>query len=88
MTPLTIDLHHDLLTIRQAAQLAGVSPSTVRMWIDRGYQNRQTHQREHLQRHGTTRACLLGIEVLQAEAATRHAAGRRPYLAIPKAHMC
>lgn len=78
MTLLTVDLHVDLLTREQAAVLAGVSVEAVRKWAARGYLD-GNGQRQYLPDKGRPGAPRhLGIDVLKAEAATRHRAGRKP----------
>lgn len=68
--PLPYDLHHDLITVAQAAELAGVSEDVIRQWKRRG---RLTPAGVDESR----RPLFTGIAVLRAEAATRKAA-RRP----------
>jgi hypothetical protein len=68
---LAIDLHHDLLTYAQAAELAGplVSEGAIRTWVHRGkLPKRDTPDGPR----------VLGIDVLRAEASTRARARRRP----------
>jgi hypothetical protein len=68
---LPYDLHHDLLTYAQAAELAGpeVAEGTIRTWVHRG----------KLPKTDTPDGPrVLGINVLRAEAATRQKARRRP----------
>jgi hypothetical protein len=78
VTLLTVDLHHDLLTQREAAELAGVSVEAVRKWATRGYLDAHG-QRQYLPDKGKPgHPRHLGIDVLRAEAATRRRAGRRP----------
>ena len=65
-----LDLHADLLSYSDAATLAGVSEATVRQWKTRG----------HLEPAGMDdfgRPLFHGIDVLRAEARTRHRARRR-----------
>jgi hypothetical protein len=77
VTPLTIDLHVDLLTQEQAAVLASVSVSAIRQWVSRGYLDHG--ERRYLPDKGRPgHPRHLGIDVLKAEAATRRRAGRRP----------
>jgi hypothetical protein len=77
---LPYDLQRDLITLQVGAELAGVSRATVEKWMRRGYRHPTTGKTVKLTDHGTSGAPrVLGIEVLQAEAATRARAGRRPY---------
>lgn len=65
-----IDLHADQLTYEQAALVAGVPAETLRQWKSRG----------HLTPCGRDtdgRLLFYGIDVLRAEAKTRHRARRR-----------
>lgn len=65
------DLHEDLLTVSEAATLAGVRDRNIRDWKARG----------HLSPAGMDefgRPLFTGIAVLQAEAKTRAAARRTP----------
>lgn len=59
-----------LLTTRQAADLAGVTPATIRQWASRGHLTAKG-----LDDHG--RALYLLIDVAKAENATRKAARRK-----------
>ncbi|NUR09346.1 MAG: MerR family transcriptional regulator [Streptomycetaceae bacterium] len=71
MTVLPFDLHHDLITVAQAAELAGVTDDVIRQWKRRG----------HLEPAGTDddgRPMFTGIAVLRAEAKTRKGARRYP----------
>lgn len=68
---LPFDLHEDLISVSEAATLAGVDSGTVRQWKRRG----------HLEPSGADefgRPLFTGIAVLRAEAKTRKAARRRP----------
>lgn len=77
---LPFDLHTDLITVQQGAELAGVSRPTVEAWIKRGYRDPKTGEKRHLTNHGVTGAPrVIGIEVLRVEAATRARSGRQPY---------
>lgn len=67
---LPYDLHADLISVSESATLAGVDAATVRQWKRRG----------HLEPSGADefgRPLFLGIDVLRAEAKTRHRARRR-----------
>jgi hypothetical protein len=69
--PLPYDLHADLITVSEAATLAGVDTATIRQWKKRG----------HLAPSGEDdfgRPLFTGISVLRAEAKTRKAARRSP----------
>lgn len=66
---LPYDLQTDLITVSDAATLAGVSESAIRKWKQRG----------HLDAAGEDdfgRPLFLGIAVLRAEARTRRRARR------------
>lgn len=66
---LPYDLHRDLLTYDQAAELAAVAEGTIRTWVHRGrLPKRDTPDGPR----------VLGIDVLRAEASTRQRARRRP----------
>lgn len=65
------DLQTDLITVSEAATLAGVSESVIRQWKRRG----------HLDAADTDdfgRPLFTGIAVLRAEAKTRKGARRSP----------
>lgn len=67
---LPYDLHADLISVSDAATLAGVDAATIRQWKKRG----------HLEPSGADefgRPMFTGIAVLRAEAKTRHRARRR-----------
>jgi DNA-binding transcriptional MerR regulator len=71
MTNLPFDLHEDLISVAEAAALAGVTEAAVRQWKRRG----------HLHPAGADedgRPLFTGIAVLRAEAKTRKGARRRP----------
>lgn len=75
---LTFDLHEDLITLPQAAELAAVSVPVVRNWIKRGYQAPDGTVTKLPAQKGLDGWWLVkGIDVLKAEAATRRRAGRR-----------
>lgn len=77
---LPFDLHRDLITLQQGAELAGVSRATIEKWIKRGYRDPKTREKRLLTNHGVDGAPrVTGIEVLRAEAATRARSGRRPF---------
>lgn len=66
---LTFDLHEDLISVSEAATLAGVTEATIRQW----------KRRRHLEAAGLDedgRPLFTGIAVLRAEAKTRKAARR------------
>lgn len=70
LVDLPYDLHADLISLSEAATLAGVDAATVRQWKRRG----------HLDPAGQDefgRPLFTGIAVLRAEAKTRHRARRR-----------
>jgi hypothetical protein len=64
-----LDLHEDLVDYERAAEIAGVPVATVRQW----------KSRQHLRPAGLDgrRPLFRPIDVLRAEAATRHPARRR-----------
>lgn len=66
---LPYDLQTDLISVSEAATLAGVSESAIRKWKQRG----------HLEPSGEDdfgRPLFIGIDVLRAEATTRRRARR------------
>ena len=66
---LTFDLHDDLISVSEAATLAGVTEAVIRQWKRRG----------HLEPRGLDeygRPLFTGIDVLRAEARTRKGARR------------
>jgi hypothetical protein len=68
---LHFDLQSDLITVSEAATLAGVSDAVIRQWKRRG----------HLEQAGEEdlgRPLFTGIAVLRAEAKTRPRARRDP----------
>lgn len=76
---LEFDLQTDLITVKRAAEIAGVSRATVEKWMRRGYLDRHGN-RAKVPDHGVPGAPrVIGIEVLRAEAATRARAGRQPF---------
>ena len=69
MIDLPYDLQTDLISVSEAATLAGVSESAIRKWKQRG----------HLETSGeddSGRPLFTGIAVLRAEARTRRRARR------------
>lgn len=71
LTQLPYDLHTDLISVADAATLAGVTDDVIRTWKRRG----------HLTPAGTDdygRPLFTGIDVLRAEAKTRKHARRTP----------
>lgn len=68
---LTIDLFHDPISRADAAELANVTVETISKWATRGYIDPETETRVYLPKRGTNPQWYLGIEVLQAERATR-----------------
>lgn len=67
---LPYDLHVDLITVAQAAELAGVSDAVIRQWKRRG----------HLSQAGATldgRPLFRGIDVLRAQAQLERKRRRR-----------
>lgn len=65
-----MDLHEDLIDYGKAAELAGVEEATVRQWKSRGHLHPATYEGR--------RPLFHPIDVLRAEAATRHL-GRRHF---------
>lgn len=83
---LSFDLQTSLITLQQAAELAGVSRPTVEAWIKRGYRDGDGNK-QHLTNHGVPGAPrVIGIEVLRVEAATRARSGRRPFPHFRRSH--
>jgi hypothetical protein len=76
--PDDVDLAHlaedDVLTTKQAAQAAGVRPSAINNWRERGYTVKVDggRERHHLRNIGTDeRPRYLALDVARAEHATR-----------------
>lgn len=64
------EFRNDLLTTKQAAELAGVVPQAIRMWVKRGHLKVATYQgREVRDEYGRPRYWRL--DVAKAEYATR-----------------
>lgn len=72
------DFHNDLLTTKQAAYLADVTPQAIRMWVNRGHlEVAKLNDVEIRDEHGRPRYWRL--DVAKAEHATRKRA-RRDFL--------
>lgn len=69
---------NDLLTTKQAAELAGVVPQTIRMWVKRGHLQVAKHNGVEI-RDEYGRPRYWRLDVAKAEYATRKRA-RRDFL--------
>lgn len=72
------EFRNDLLTTKQAAELAGVVPQAIRMWVIRGHLKVATYQGKEI-RDSKGNPRYWRLDVAKAEHATRKRARARNY---------